>query len=105
MKVHIKEDSWIAKIAARKLKAHQVAIVIGSTIHLHNTSRNEFLADKKWVAHELKHVEQYRQNGFAGFIFKYLIESIRKGYFNNKFEVEARESEVNPDIFNQIEIV
>jgi hypothetical protein len=72
------------------MRADKVAIVFGQTIHLYNTSRSVFLLNKDWVCHELKHVEQYRQNGFAGFLAKYLFEWIKKGYYNNKFEVEAR---------------
>ncbi len=105
MKVRIKENSWIAKVAARKLKTDKVAIVIGNTIHLYNTEKNEFLTDKKWVAHELKHVEQYKQDGQVGFIFKYLLESVKKGYYNNRFEVEARENEDNEKLFNQFEFI
>jgi hypothetical protein len=93
MKVRIKENSWIAKLAAAKLKAEKVAIVFGRTIHLHNTRREEFLSDEEWVCHELKHVEQYRQNGFVIFLLRYLIEWARKGYYDNRFEKEARESE------------
>jgi hypothetical protein len=93
MQVQIKEKSWVAYFAAAKLKADKVAIVFGSTIHLHNTSREEFLKDKNWICHELKHVEQYLQHGYIGFIIKYLFEWIKKGYYNNKFEVEARQSE------------
>ena len=93
MKVRIKENSWVAKMAAAKMKADKVAIVFGNTIHLHNTSRSEFLQDNDWVCHELKHVQQYQQNGFAGFIVKYLFDWVKNGYYNNKFEVEARESE------------
>lgn len=89
-KYTIKENSWIAAIAARKLKSHSVAIVIGSTIHLHNSSAAEFLKNEKWLKHELCHIRQYRQHGLVGFIVKYLWESIRKGYYNNKFEAEAR---------------
>lgn len=95
MKVIIRENSWLAKLAAIKLKANQAAIVFGNTIHLHNTSRAEFLSNKEWLAHELKHVEQYQQHGFAGFLFKYLLEWVRKGYYNNRFEKEARENEKN----------
>jgi hypothetical protein len=40
----IKENSVWAKLAARKLKVQQVAIVFGKTIHLHNTSSRSFLA-------------------------------------------------------------
>jgi hypothetical protein len=93
MKVRIKENSWVAKVAAAKMKADKVAIVFGSTIHLHNTSQHEFLNDKDWVCHELKHVQQYRQNGFTGFIVKYLFDWMKNGYYNNRFEVEARASE------------
>jgi hypothetical protein len=93
MQVKIKENSWVAKIAAVKMKAGKIAIVFGNTIHLHNTTAQEFLQDKKWINHELKHIEQYKQHGIAGFIGKYLIEWVKKGYYNNRFEVEARESE------------
>lgn len=89
----IKENSWLAKIAAKKLHTSAVAMVIGSTIHLYNTSKTDFLQNKKWVKHELCHIRQYRQHGFAGFIIKYLWESVQKGYYNNRFEVEARAAE------------
>ncbi|MDB5221975.1 MAG: hypothetical protein JWN83_642 [Chitinophagaceae bacterium] len=88
----IKENSWIAKLAALKLKSKRVAIVIGKTIHLHNTSKQEFLKDENWVKHELCHVRQFQQYGFVPFIVKYLWESIKHGYCNNKYEVEARKA-------------
>jgi len=100
--VRIKENSWVAKLAAFKLKSPKVAIVFGSTIHLHNTKRDEFLKDTDWVCHELKHVQQYRKNGFVGFIAKYLLEWIKKGYYNNKFEVEARENEKNIQLLQRV---
>jgi len=90
----IKENSWIAKLAALKLRSKQVAIVIGKTIHLHNTSEQEFLKDERWVKHELCHVRQFKENGLILFIAKYLWESMKKGYYNNKYEVEAREAEM-----------
>ena len=89
----IKENSWVAKIAAKKLKASSVAIVFGSTIHLCNSSKEEFLKNEKWLKHELCHIRQYKQHGYFGFIIKYLWESLQKGYYNNKFEVEARKAE------------
>jgi hypothetical protein len=89
----IREHSWIARIAAWKLKSSNVAIVIGRTIHLHGVSKADFLQDERWVKHECCHLQQYRDHGFFGFIFKYLVESIHKGYYNNKFEVEARNAE------------
>lgn len=89
----IKENSWIAKLAALKLRSKSVAIVIGKTIHLHNSSKHDFLKDERWVKHELCHVKQFQQNGFVLFIAKYLWESIWHGYYNNKYEAEAREAE------------
>lgn len=89
----IKENSWIAKLAAKKLGTNNVAIVFGKTIHLHNTSKQDFLKDNRWVKHELCHIKQFQQNGFVTFIIKYLWESIKHGYYKNKFEVEARHAE------------
>ncbi|MEJ0102219.1 MAG: DUF4157 domain-containing protein [Bacteroidota bacterium] len=62
-KVKIKENSWAARIAAWKLGSDNVALVLGSTIHLHNVLEKNFLQDKRWVAHELKHIQQFRQHG------------------------------------------
>lgn len=90
----IKENSWIAKVAAIKLRSKHVAIVIGKTIHLHNTSKQDFLKDERWVKHELCHVKQFHQYGYLKFIVKYLWESIKHGYFNNRYEVEARAAEL-----------
>ena len=89
----IKENSWLAKIAAFKLGTKAVAMVLGKTIHLHNTTEAEFLQDEKWLKHELCHIKQFKEHGYMGFIVKYLWESIRKGYYNNRFEVEARKAE------------
>lgn len=89
----IKENSWLAKIAAFKLGTRAVAMVLGKTIHLHNTTRAEFLRDEKWVKHELCHIKQFEEHGYFMFVVKYIWESIRKGYYNNRFEVEAREAE------------
>jgi hypothetical protein len=105
MKVRIKENSCVAKVAAAKMKADKVAIVFGSTIHLHNTSRQEFLNDSDWVCHELKHVEQYKQNGFAGFLVKYVADWMKNGYYNNKFEVEARSSEKDLSLMKNVELI
>ncbi len=91
--IKIKENSWIAKLAAKKLKTKNVAIVIGKTIHLYNVSAKHFLNEKKWLKHEACHIRQFQENGFLPFIVKYLWESIQHGYFNNRFEAEARLAE------------
>ena len=90
---HIKENSWLAKIAAKKLGSKSVAMVLGKTIHLHNASKEEFLQNSKWLKHELCHVQQFRQHGYLAFSVKYLWESFKNGYQKNKFEMEARAAE------------
>jgi hypothetical protein len=91
--VSIRENSWLAAVAAFKLGVPSVALTLGKTIHLHKTSRSAFFADKRWVRHELVHIEQFSRYGFWKFIFLYLGESLRNGYYRNRFEVEARERE------------
>jgi len=93
MELKIKERSWIARVAAKKLKSKNVAIVIGSTIHLYNVSKQQFLQNDKWVKHEVCHLEQFQKHGYFTFILKYLWESIRHGYHQNKYEEEARKAE------------
>ena len=89
----IKENSSLARLASKKLGVDNVAIVFGNTIHLYGRSKAAFLADSRWVKHELCHVKQFKEHGFFPFIAKYLWESIRKGYYNNKYEAEARAAE------------
>lgn len=93
MEFFIKENSWIAKLAAKKLRSENVAVVIGKTIHLHHVYKEDFLQNKKWVIHEMCHINQFKKYGFLNFIFKYLWESLRHGYYNNKYEAEARKAE------------
>jgi hypothetical protein len=90
---YIKENSWLAHIAAKKLKASAVAMVLGKTIHLYGTNKAAFLADPCWVKHELCHIKQFKENGFVLFLIKYVWETLKVGYHNNKYEVEAREAE------------
>jgi hypothetical protein len=84
-------NSPLARIARVVLGTRRVAMVIGRTVHLSGASRQEFLAEPEWLAHELVHIRQYREHGLLPFLWKYLVESARVGYYQNKFEVEARE--------------
>ena len=93
MELRIKEQSWIAKIAAKKIRSKNVAIVIGGTIHLYNVSKEQFLQNEKWVKHEVCHLKQFQKHGYVTFILKYLWESMRHGYYHNKYEKEARKAE------------
>ena len=89
----IKENSWVAWLAAKKLKVPAVAIVIGKTIHLHHASKADFLNNSRWVKHELCHIRQFKEYGYLLFMLKYVWESILHGYHNNKYEIEVRNSE------------
>lgn len=93
MEPKIRENSLIARLAARVMKADQLAIVVGKTIHLHRTSKADFLRNARWVNHEMAHIRQFAQHGFFLFIVKYLWEILKSGYRNNKYEIEAREAE------------
>ena len=84
-------NSPLARIARMVLRSPRVAMVVGQTVHLSGANREQFLADAEWVAHELVHVRQYKEHGLLLFLWKYLVESARVGYYHNKYEVEARE--------------
>lgn len=105
MKIKIHPNSLIARIAAYKLKEKSVAITIGKHIFLYGVSKEHFLADKVWVCHELTHVTQYLQHGFFHFIFLYLRENIRSGYFNNRFEKDARNRENDFSLLDTFQLV
>jgi len=90
MEFKIVERSLLARIARMVLKSSNVAMVLGKTIHLSGVSRDDFMEDPGWLAHELCHIRQFREHGFFRFLWLYLKESWRVGYYNNKYEVEAR---------------
>ncbi|MBO9617447.1 MAG: DUF4157 domain-containing protein [Niabella sp.] len=99
----IKENSFPARLAARKLKSKTIAMVIGHTIHLYGATRAEFLTDERWLRHELKHIEQYERYGLLGFLFRYILQTARYGYHNCPLEREARAAEKDPLICARFE--
>lgn len=103
-KVRIRENALIAKLAARRLGTARVAIVIGKTIYLHNTSATELTSNMRWLLHELKHVAQYQQYGYITFMGLYFIEYLKKGYYANKYEVAARAAENDLTLLSHYEI-
>ena len=105
MKIKIKEQSWFARLAAKNLGSKTMAAVLGSTIHLWNVSRDEFLNSPSWVVHEIEHVKQFKRYGFLRFCFLYLLEHVRKGYQNNRFEIEARIVEAGEPDLNGVDFI
>jgi hypothetical protein len=93
IKYRIKENSLLARISAFNLGKPRCAIVIDKTIFLWGISKAEFLTDEPYLKHELKHIAQYRDTGILRFLFLYIYESIKNGYYMNRFEIEARDAE------------
>ena len=102
-KVFIRQNSWLAKVAAERLGFSRIAIVIGRKIHLHNASVQEFIKDKRWLLHELKHVEQY-ERGILWFFKEYFLEYRKNGYYKNRFEVEARAAETETGLLEKYDL-
>lgn len=89
--VRVVTRSPLAFVAKLGLRSRAVAMVLGRTIHVSGASKEAFLSSDGWVRHELVHVEQFERHGFWRFLALYVWESARRGYVNNRFEVEARE--------------
>jgi hypothetical protein len=87
----IVENAFLARLAAIKLNSPAVAMVWKDRIYLSGVSKEAFLKDRKWLVHEMVHIAQFRRHGTFRFVFLYLFEWIKKGYRNNKYEIEARE--------------
>ncbi len=105
LRCRIKENSTVARLAAWKMKSGNAAIVFGRVIHLYGVSRQQFLSDTAWVRHEVCHVKQYREHGFWGFLWLYMADWVRVGYYQNRFERAARLAESNAGELDGVEIV
>ncbi len=79
--------------------------MLGHTIHIWGVSGEAFVADKKWLCHELKHVEQYEREGYLTFLLKYAAWSAKYGYANNPYEKEARDAETDETILSRFDII
>lgn len=103
MQVRIKENSWLAMLAAKQLRTKSVAVVFGTTIYLWQTKKEDFLKNTRWVKHEIAHVHQYKKIGFIPFLMLYLFEAVKHGYYNNRFEREARQRENDSQILEGVQ--
>jgi hypothetical protein len=98
----IVENSFLARLARFKLGTYSVAMVLGNQIHLSGATREEFLNDPYWVAHEMEHIRQFQEHGKLGFLRRYLLDWLRYGYYNIPFEVAAREAaRLNASLYTQ----
>jgi hypothetical protein len=91
-KVRIKENSKIARLAARINGEKTYAITFGKTIFV-SCKKEDFYAKDWWVKHELTHVAQYEKHGILPFLSKYLYHSVFRRNSENPFEKEAEDAE------------
>ncbi len=89
-------------IAAVQLGKPNAAVVIKNTIYLWGATKKEFMQNTSWLRHEMAHVYQYKHYGILLFLYLYFFESAKKGYYNNRFEKEARNQEHNRNLLNNI---
>ena len=82
--VRVIEYSWFARLHARAL-----ATTRPRRIYL-SGSAAEFFADPALMLHEYCHVVRQWHSGRLT-VPRYLLECLRRGYWRNRFEVEARE--------------
>ncbi len=89
--VIVKTDSFLARIACRWMKNNAVAMVMGKTIHVYGARPMDLLSNMDWLLHEIVHIRQFEENGYIRFIGLYLLEWMKHGYHNNRYEIEARD--------------
>jgi hypothetical protein len=82
-RVQIVEHSWINAFHLKPL-----AVTRAWRIYLRD-SKEEFFADPELVVHEYFHVLMQWASGDLT-VWRYVVESLRKGYWQNRYEVEAR---------------
>jgi hypothetical protein len=82
--VRVIEHSWYARLHGRA-----IATTRRERIYLRGSAR-EFFTDPWLMLHEYWHVVRQWRGGRLT-IIGYLLECLRRGYWDNRFEVEARE--------------
>jgi hypothetical protein len=82
--IRVVEHAWLTRLHGRA-----VATTRPGRIYLRGSAA-EFFADPWLVLHEYCHVVRQWQSGRLT-VARYLLECLRRGYWNNRFEVEARE--------------
>lgn len=87
--VTVRRNRWIPAIGGvtGKMKGAAAAVTLGGTIVVHPEAR----IDAGLLAHELVHVRQWREDPL--FAVRYVAEWVRRGYWQNRYEVEAYEHE------------
>ena len=90
--VQLRAGRFIPRIGGLlgRMRGPAHAVTLGRTIIVHPEVR----LDRRLLDHELVHVRQWRQD--ALFPLRYTLATLRHGYWNNPYEVEAREASAAP---------
>lgn len=92
--IKIKEGSWRDKFLALWAKVCGTRKIQGFTTFNHSIwIRPDRTDDKQLLAHELMHIKQIDDLGIVEFTYKYVKELIKVGYYDNKYEVQARKAD------------
>lgn len=70
-----------------RMKGPAAAVTLGRTVIVHP----EVSVSRALLVHELTHVRQWESDPL--FPVRYTLESLRRGYWNNRYELEARDAE------------
>jgi hypothetical protein len=84
-----KYNHWLPKMIAKMNKSKKWAITLGQTAY-YSVPKEEVMKDEEWIRHEEHHKKQFKKDGVPKFLWKYILWSIRYGYWNNPYEEEAR---------------
>jgi hypothetical protein len=79
-------NHWLGKLLAFINRLPQYAITLRQTTYY---SVAQAQVSIQWRKHEDHHKVQWREEGTIKFLIKYLWYSLRYGYKNNPYEVEA----------------
>jgi hypothetical protein len=92
-RVRLRANRWIPRVGGwlARMRAPAAAVAVGRTILVHPEVR----LTRELLVHELVHVRQWEEDRL--FPLRYALEHVRYGYWNNRYEQEARAAELNSD--------
>ena len=93
--VTIRYGRWIPALGGwlGKMRGPAAAVTLRRTIIVHPGVR----LSRRLLVHELEHVKQWAEDPL--FPVRYTLELLRHGYWNNRYEQQAREAEGASDTF------
>ena len=93
MKIRRRYNSWIPQLLNVGAITLYPFILFSSTVY---TMKRNLREPMHLFKHEYIHIEQVRRMGWFKFYFLYIIESIKNGYEDNKYEIEAYSRQTEP---------